>query len=268
VTPVARSTSSDRRGRGHEARNGCVVLLWRVVSSHRQGRHDLLWVVAGPTRPGAGRSPAVGLHHPGRLSGGWLSLGRPRGAVYLPSNYLYALNPDGTVRWHSVDEFASGGAPTIAGDGTIYMHSYRPTIRAFDPDGSLRWTYEVASCCRQDVPTTPAVGSDGTIYFGETVLEGTDLVGRELALNPDGSLRWEFSTTGLSPSSAAIGADGTIYFGSGNGGSVPPSVYALNPDGSLKWKFDDQGFIRTPPAIGKGERLYAGSAFGFFAIGP
>ena len=87
-----------------------------------------------------------------------------------------------------------------------------------------------------------------------------------LAINPDGTLKWE-SHHGFNPTALSIGGDGTIYFGLGSG--TPTGVCALNPDGSLKWQFDEPqgGFVRTPPGIGRG-RVYAGSADGIFAIGP
>jgi len=186
------------------------------------------------------------------------------GTVYVPAKYLFALNPDGTVKWQSVDLFGPGGSPVIAGDGTIYVNSYDPgTLRAFDPDGTLKWTYPVTDG-GADVPATPAIGSDGTIYVGDETPEG---VAVEVAINPDGTLKWEFTTNGLGPTSAAIGLDGTIYFGSGNGGTLPPSMYALNSDGSLKWRYDDEGYVRTPPAIGRGQRLYWGSFSSFLALG-
>jgi eukaryotic-like serine/threonine-protein kinase len=207
-------------------------------------------------------------------TGGWrvggpIALG-PGGVVYLPAQYLFALKPNGTVKWQSADLFGPGGSPVITGDGTIYVNSYLPpTLWAFNPDGSVKWSYQVADCCAADVPATPAIGVDGTIYVGESVLDGSDIIGVEVAVNPDGTFKWQYPA-GLSPTSAAIGADGTIYFGTGNGGAAWASIYALNPDGSLKWQYEDldDGYARTPPAIGKGQRLYAGGHTGFFAIGP
>ena len=52
------------------------------------------------------------------------------------------------------------------------------------------------------------------------------------ALNPDGSLKWQYPTGGGIDSSPAIGADGAIYVGSGD-----DNLYSLNPDGSLKWRY-------------------------------
>jgi outer membrane protein assembly factor BamB len=203
----------------------------------------------------------------GKRIGGPIAVA-PDGVVYLPAQHLFALNPDGTLLWESADQFGPGGSPAIADDGTIYVNAFLPpALWAFDPDGTVKWTYQVADCCDSDWPATPAIGLDGTIYFGERVLEGSEIVGLEVALNPDGTLKWD-AHYGHSPTSAAIGADGTIYFGSGS--HNPASLYALNPDGTLKWQYDDQvgGYLRTPPAIGRGQRIYAGSLTGFFALGP
>jgi outer membrane protein assembly factor BamB len=55
-----------------------------------------------------------------------------------------------------------GGSPAIADDGTIYVNSYLPpAVRAFNPDGTLKWSYKVADCCTSDVPSTPAIAADG-----------------------------------------------------------------------------------------------------------
>jgi outer membrane protein assembly factor BamB len=227
--------------------DGTIYLSWLYTLYAFKPNGSLKWTYHADL--GFGGPPAVG-----------------DGVVYLMSNGLYALNPDGTVKWHTPDEFAGGGL-SIADDGTIYVNeAMPPTVRAYSPDGVLKWSYQVAECCGASVDTTPAIALDGTIYVGEYVGEGND-VAAIVALNPDGTLRW-LEHYGRLPTSAAIGADGTIYFGSGS--NLPTSLYALNPDGSLKWRYDEPvgGYLRTPPAIGKGQRLYAGSLNAFFAIGP
>ncbi len=73
----------------------------------------------------------------------------------------------------------------------------------------------------------PAIGTDGTIYFGS----GTYNLNAKLkAVNPNGTLKWAFATGNYALSSPAIGTDGTIYAGSSDG-----YLYGLNPDGTLKW---------------------------------
>ena len=53
--------------------------------------------------------------------------------------------------------------------------------------------------------SSPAIGSDGTIYVGS---DYDDLY----AINPDGSIKWEFNAgRGRVDSSPTIGSDGTIY---------------------------------------------------------
>ena len=61
--------------------------------------------------------------------------------------------------------------------------------------------------------SSPAISADGTIFFGSS----ND---RHLyAVNPDGTLKWKFTTGAILSidSSPAIGADGTIYFSSDDG---------------------------------------------------
>src|ERR1051326_7539379 len=55
--------------------------------------------------------------------------------------------------------------------------------------------------------SSPALGTDGTIYFGA-------FDGRFWALNPDGSKKWIFRTNIEIKSSPAVTTDGIIYFGS------------------------------------------------------
>ena len=76
------------------------------------------------------------------------------------------------------------------------------------------------------VTSSPAIGSDGTIYVGSS---DNNLY----AINPDGSKKWAFKTGDYVDSSPAIGSDGTIYVGSNDS-----YLYAINPDGSKKWAFD------------------------------
>ena len=55
------------------------------------------------------------------------------------------------------------------------------------------------------VTTCPAIGLDGTVYFGCDD-------GKLYALNPDGNKKWDFTAGGAVGSSPAIAADGTVYF--------------------------------------------------------
>jgi len=101
--------------------------------------------------------------------------------------------------------------------------------------------------------SSPAIGTDGTIYVGSDHA-------KFYALNPDGSLKWSY-TTGSVKSSPAVGADGTIYISSDDN-----KLYAINPDGSLKWSYttgsDVYWYIHSSPAIGTDGTIYVGSRDG------
>jgi len=69
--------------------------------------------------------------------------------------------------------------------------------------------------------SSPAIGSDGTIYVGSY---DSNLY----VINPDGSPKWSFTTEKEVWSSPTIGSDGTIYVGSRDG-----NLYAIYGTGSL-----------------------------------
>jgi len=83
------------------------------------------------------------------------------------------------------------------------------------------------------------VGANGTIYFGA-------LGGTIFALNPDGTLLWNYEVDGNVQSSPAIAEDGTIYVGSDDG-----SIYAIYGDSPLassawpKFRHDNQNTGRA-----------------------
>ena len=103
-----------------------------------------------------------------------------------------------------------------------------------------KWSFKTGS----DVFSSPAIGSDGTIYVGSS---DNNLY----AINPDGSKKWAFKTGGDVYSSPAIGSDGTIYVGSRD-----DYLYAINPDGSRKWRFKTGSYVFSSPAIGSDGTIY------------
>lgn len=165
--------------------------------------------------------------------------------IYLGTDWgsLYAVNPDGTEKWHSgldyEDEMAFS-CPAIEFDGTIYIGAerhYSGFVYAFNPDGTKKWKYAVEGQGRT-VRASPTIGADGTIYIA-TKSGGYDVPAKIIALSPSGVKQWEFIVETFHGPGAAddvystpsIGADGMIYFGSEN-----EHFYAVNPDGTLNWR--------------------------------
>ena len=177
------------------------------------------------------------------------------GTIYVGSDdhYLYAINPDGTLKWKFHTGDAVFSSPAIGNDGTIYVGSTDHYLYAINPDGTLKWKFQTGYY----VSSSPAIDSDGTIYVGSNDYY-------LYAINPDGTLKWDFQTGDGVPSSPAIGGDGTIYVGSEDN-----YIYAINPDGTLKWRFRTGDWVLSSPAIGKDGTIYVHSNDSYlYAINP
>jgi outer membrane protein assembly factor BamB len=121
-------------------------------------------------------------------------------------------------------------------------------------EGMLKWKFKTEG----PIYSSPAVASDGTIYFGSFDYY-------LYAINPDGTLKWKFKTeNSIDDSSPAIGPDGTIYIG-----SYDKYLYAVAPDGTLRWKFKTGSEICSSPAIGNDGTIYIASFDNYiYAISP
>ncbi|WP_342761881.1 PQQ-binding-like beta-propeller repeat protein [Bacillus sp. BR3(2024)] len=140
-------------------------------------------------------------------------------------------------------QYEQGEYDTRAHQPLAYNWSNNSPYNGTDVN-KIRWKYRVTAM--DSFQGQPVIGNDGTIYAG-------NLNHKLYALNPDGSLKWEYlSQESNIKSSASIGANNTIYFSAGR-------LYALNSDGSLKWKSKNGGFFQTP-TIGKEGTVYAYSS--------
>ncbi len=110
------------------------------------------------------------------------------------------------------------------------------------------WTYTAGANIKW---SSPVIAEDGTIYFGCQD-------GYFYAVNPDGTLKWTFMTTGEIQSSPAIGADGTIYIGSDDA-----NIYAIEDSityGKLRWSHEmlyPEYPPRSPVMVGTDGTVYA-----------
>ena len=129
------------------------------------------------------------------------------------------------------------------------------------------------------VDKAPYLRSSATIASDDTIYVGSG-DGNLYALNPDGSLQWNFQTNQWVFSTPAIGSsDGTIYFGSQAGYSgwfstpnpagQDGTLWALNPDGTFKWRFETDGWVMSSPVIASDGTILFGSGNGvFYALNP
>jgi hypothetical protein len=106
----------------------------------------------------------------------------PDGTVYAIDafSHLYALSPDGGLKW-LVRGAGSKGVAVDAG-GDVYTGS-ESAIRAFHSDGSEKWTFVQSPFAF--ILVGIAVGPDGNVYAAAS--EGMGV----FSLTPDGDLRWQ-----------------------------------------------------------------------------
>jgi len=181
------------------------------------------------------------------------------GTIYVGSDdgYLYALYPNGTLRWRYKLEgnyIIVRGDPSIAEDGTIYIGPLSPSgsdpkcLYALYPNGTMKWKFNF-DFPYDDVWSSASIGEDGTIYIGASKL---------YAIYPNGTKKWSFNTGGfIVHSSPAIGDDGTIYIGTSKSYTQGGDIIAINPDGTEKWrKLIANRYVQSSPAIGEDGTVY------------
>lgn len=97
----------------------------------------------------------------------------------------------------------------------------------------LKWKFKTGVA----VASSPALGSDGTVYVGSS---DSSLY----ALSADGALKWKFPTGGA-VSSPVLGSDGTLYVGSWDhyvyALEASPKASSLSSGGEKDAEFDEHG---------------------------
>lgn len=220
------------------------------------------------------------------------------GTVYVGSwsAQLYAINPDGTLKWSYPTDKEVYSSPAIDSDGTIYVGSGNSRLYALYPDGTFRWSSKMDGW----IGSSPAIGTDGTVYIVATCYKGSlyafsrsganlwsfnveggwssPAVGKDgmifvgsgypdydiHAINKNGTLKWSFATGNQGNSSPAIGPDGTVYVGRQDN-----KLYAIRADGKLEWSFTTGNYVESSPAINLDGTIYVGSDDGkLYAINP
>jgi outer membrane protein assembly factor BamB len=130
-------------------------------------------------------------------------------------------------------------------DGNLY---------ALNQQGILLWKFQTGSPVR----TTPAIGSDGTIYLASYITPSPgNPEGILYAISPSGKVKWNLTLVNFqgydSLSSPTMGPDGTIYTS-----DIGFRIIAVNPGGTLKWQLTTGGEVFDSPTVGQDGTLYVG----------
>lgn len=147
-------------------------------------------------------------------------------------------------------------SPAIAADGTLYLHiGYSNTLTAVNPDGTLKWEFAGDPTDGGSQYSSPAIGADGTIYFGS----GSHLA----AVDPAGHLRWLLPSSGAVGGSPVVAPDGTIDFC-----DEGAHLYSASPDGVMRWSLTLDGSIslNLDPVVAPDGTVYAGIGDTLFAV--
>ena len=193
-------------------------------------------------------------------------------------NPYYWRTPMGFPDPSLLETNTSPASPTssaaVGSDGIIYAgvgHNSDDVplgVRALYPEPDkpdadrAKWTYATNNAY---VQSSPAIGSDGTVYIGSDdyslyALDPNSFVEDQALKN----YKWQYRTSGKVRSSPVIGSDGTIYVGSDDS-----YLYALSPDGNLKWLYKTDNGVESSPAIGSDGTIYVGSDDSYlYAIDP
>ena len=181
------------------------------------------------------------------------------GTIYVGSwdRYIYAIYPNGTLKWKYKLKMHMGSSPLVGSNGTVYVVcDLNSECIVLGPDGVLKKKL-VIPCCGD---TSPTMNDEGILY-----LAGGDSV---FAIDTENDFiqKWQYKTEkGFGSSSPAIGPNGVIYIGCSDN-----HLYAINPNGTLKWKYKTKGpIIHTSPAVDSNGTIYVSPSDSFlYSINP
>jgi hypothetical protein len=197
----------------------------------------------------------------GKLKWSLALAGRPSGSptiggdgtIYFSMSALHAVSPQGKLLWSLIPPFDEiSGTAAVGPDGTIYVAAEAVGLYALGSGGCVRWSFE-QTAGSADPKGSPAVGVDGSIYFGiDDALLAVDSRGKE---------QWRFGLGELEHLSPIVGADGTIYAATG------AAVTALTPDGQQKWTVPGiTAGTQFPPSISADMQLSVPNFQGLTAL--
>lgn len=163
----------------------------------------------------------------------------------------------GAFAWSATNgDYAKGSSITFSHDGqTFYIaNSVSKGISAYNAiTGEKQWEYSTAADGAV-YGEGPAVGKDGTIYFGT---EGTGTV---KAVSPAGVLKWSTKLAKACKAAPAVTSDGTVYALDDAG-----TLYSIKAaDGTINWKETQSGAAGAVVVDAEGN-VYMGTAKGIWS---
>ncbi|MEC9373933.1 MAG: PQQ-binding-like beta-propeller repeat protein [Planctomycetota bacterium] len=174
----------------------------------------------------------------------------PDGTIYLHAGDLFAINPDGSLKWRRTppitDSVRDHGPVAIDAAGNVYVSTPRD-LSSYDADGNLRWTFRDLGATAQ--LAGPGVGPDGNVY--QINHSGGGL--GAFSLTSDGDLRWAMESPGFSDHGFAgheiVFSGGNFYAALDDRGVRRATMDAISLDGEYEWGvfINDSGEVVIAP---------------------
>lgn len=198
----------------------------------------------------------IPIYYPQQISAQFASAAiGPDGTIFIGSvdTNLYAINPNGTLKWTFRLGDATYGSPAVGTDGTVYIGSDDHSLHAVGRDGHQLWQFLTGSY----IESSPAISAGGTIYI-------SSLDGKTYALSAEGTQLWHSFGYSLSP---ALGANDTLYVSAAAGVEV---LYGLTNTGATEWAapiYNGSNMsLFSSPAVGSDGTIYIASTPYLYAI--
>jgi hypothetical protein len=90
------------------------------------------------------------------------------GTIYLNARHsrgghLFAITPNGKLKWKYAVPGIPMGSPTVGADGLIYTCGFAAVV-CVKPNGKKKWTWAARSMYMS--VGSPVIGKGATLYFG------------------------------------------------------------------------------------------------------
>lgn len=288
--------------RGQTAPTGNLQSAGAMVRGSNPGKAakaKLGWPMRGKDPANTGHTGALGpavqarpawIFRPDASAFVWRPAVAPDGTIYVTTasfaagvdGRLYALRPDGSVKWQTPLTNSSGlnlwasATPVVDGDGNIYVAWAHDldfgslTAISLDPSGAVRWRFEPRLELEFASHQQPALGQ-GVLYaaadtgfFFDDATQRASIFALSLAT---GKPIWHWTSPNLDTffDGPAVGHDGYIYHASASNPLRGASgyLYRIRPDGEPDWSVDiGVGVNQAPPVIDAQSNIYIGDGAG------
>ena len=173
------------------------------------------------------------------------------GVIYVGSGdeYMYAVNPDGSLLWRTNLGDSIITATAIGPDGDIYVGTWYKMF-SLDRSGSIQWAYRTGI---HGNVFSPVVGKNGNIFFMDNGYLGSyDRYDATLfALDRSGEKVWDYELYGFSFSTPAFDSSGNLVVGTLSNG-----FWVVNQQGKKEFAVNYEGLFVKDAVVDTGGSLY------------